>query len=119
VPLLDIVVDRDQTSKFIFRRQHDMKSQGDLRLLLGDLKTFLVFPYMDHDLCGLLKNPNLNITDSLIKLYLLQLLEGVAYMHHVSCRLSTVAKTRRIYTGVPRQEQHRSPRFEVRKYPPE
>lgn len=41
---------------------------------------------MDHDLCGLLKNPGLDITDSLIKLYLLQLLEGVAYMHHVSCK---------------------------------
>lgn len=59
-------------------------SQADAFLLLGDLKTFLVFPYMDHDLCGLLKNPGLEITDSLIKLYLLQLLEGVAYMHHVS-----------------------------------
>jgi serine/threonine protein kinase len=51
--------------------------------LADDLKTFLVFPYMDHDLCGLLKNPDLQITDGLIKLYILQLLEGVAYMHHV------------------------------------
>jgi hypothetical protein len=39
---------------------------------------------MDHDLCGLLKNPKLEITDRLVKLYALQLLEGVAYMHHVS-----------------------------------
>jgi serine/threonine-protein kinase BUR1 len=52
--------------------------------LSNDLKTFLVFPYMDHDLCGLLKNPSLDMTDSLIKLYMLQLLDGVAYMHHVS-----------------------------------
>ncbi|GHJ85431.1 hypothetical protein NliqN6_1833 [Naganishia liquefaciens] len=61
VPLLDIVVDREHSH---------------------DLKTFLVFPYMDHDLCGLLKNPSLNMTDGLMKLYMLQLLEGVAYMHH-------------------------------------
>ncbi|KAJ9109044.1 hypothetical protein QFC21_000370 [Naganishia friedmannii] len=64
VPLLDIVIERDQAAS------------------AGDLKTFLVFPYMDHDLCGLLKNPKLEITDRLVKLYALQLLEGVAYMHH-------------------------------------
>ncbi len=50
----------------------------------GNVLTYLVFPYMDHDLCGLLKNPHFDHRPRLLKLYMLQLLEGVAFMHHVS-----------------------------------
>ncbi|KAF8306766.1 Pkinase-domain-containing protein [Clavulina sp. PMI_390] len=42
---------------------------------------YMVFPYMDHDLAGLLENPNVKLTISQIKLYMLQLCEGVAYLH--------------------------------------
>lgn len=67
VPLLDIVIDKDGGG--------------------GPELTFLVFPYMDHDLCGLLKNPSFDRQSTgLLKLYMLQLLEGLAYMHRVSGR---------------------------------
>lgn len=44
----------------------------------------MVFPYMDHDLAGLLENERVQLTPSQIKLYMKQLLEGTAYMHAVS-----------------------------------
>jgi serine/threonine protein kinase len=46
---------------------------------------YMVFPYMDHDLAGLLDNPSVRLTQPQIKTYLKQLLEGTAYLHHVSC----------------------------------
>ena len=44
----------------------------------------MVFPYMDHDLSGLLNNPRVRLTQPQIKLYMKQLLEGTIYMHAVS-----------------------------------
>ncbi|KAF8584345.1 Pkinase-domain-containing protein [Ramaria rubella] len=41
----------------------------------------MVFPYMDHDLAGLLENERVQMTPSQIKLYMRQLLEGTAYLH--------------------------------------
>ncbi|MCJ1476844.1 serine/threonine protein kinase, CMGC, CDC2/CDK sub [Lambiella insularis] len=42
---------------------------------------FMVTPYMDHDLSGLLENPAVRITEPQIKCYMLQLLEGLRYLH--------------------------------------
>ncbi|KPI41692.1 Serine/threonine-protein kinase bur1 [Cyphellophora attinorum] len=42
---------------------------------------FMVTPYMDHDLSGLLENPNVHFTEPQIKCYMKQLLEGCAYLH--------------------------------------
>lgn len=42
---------------------------------------YMVFPYMDHDLSGLLNNPRVRLTQPQIKLYMKQLLEGTIYMH--------------------------------------
>lgn len=42
---------------------------------------YMVTPYMDHDLSGLLDNPSVNFTEPQIKCYLLQLLEGLRYLH--------------------------------------
>ncbi|KAJ2159464.1 serine/threonine protein kinase, CMGC, CDC2/CDK sub [Coemansia sp. RSA 552] len=42
---------------------------------------YMVFPYMDHDLTGLLENPSIQLRPEHIKLYLRQLLEGTAYLH--------------------------------------
>lgn len=44
----------------------------------------MVFPYMDHDLCGLLNNSAFKITRPLAKLFMKQLLEGLTYIHAVS-----------------------------------
>ena len=42
---------------------------------------YMVTPYMDHDLCGLLDNPKVEITIPQIKCYFRQVLLGVAYLH--------------------------------------
>ncbi|KZF22648.1 Pkinase-domain-containing protein [Xylona heveae TC161] len=42
---------------------------------------YMVTPYMDHDLSGLLENPHVQFTEPQIKCYMLQLLEGVRYLH--------------------------------------
>lgn len=42
---------------------------------------FMVTPYMDHDLSGLLENPSVQFTEPQIKCYMLQLLEGLRYLH--------------------------------------
>ncbi|RYO79348.1 hypothetical protein DL766_008210 [Monosporascus sp. MC13-8B] len=42
---------------------------------------YMVFPYMDHDLSGLLDNPSVHFTVPQIKCYLMQLLEGLRYLH--------------------------------------
>jgi serine/threonine-protein kinase BUR1 len=42
---------------------------------------YMVTPYMDHDLSGLLDNPSVTFTEPQIKCYLLQLLEGLRYLH--------------------------------------
>lgn len=42
---------------------------------------YMITPYMDHDLSGLLDNPSVHFTEPQIKCYMLQLLEGVAYLH--------------------------------------
>ncbi|GAA6002904.1 uncharacterized protein JCM10292_001366 [Rhodotorula paludigena] len=44
-------------------------------------KTYMVFPYMDHDLAGLLENARVVLEESHIKQYAKQLLEGTAYLH--------------------------------------
>lgn len=44
-------------------------------------EVYMVEPYMDHDLNGMLENPNINLTFSQMKLYMKQLLEGTLYMH--------------------------------------
>jgi serine/threonine-protein kinase BUR1 len=36
---------------------------------------------MDHDLSGMTTNPDISFTESQIKCYMLQLLEGLRYLH--------------------------------------
>ncbi|PWN45135.1 Pkinase-domain-containing protein, partial [Ceraceosorus guamensis] len=42
---------------------------------------YMIEPYMDHDLNGMLENPSISFTPSQMKLYMKQLLEGTLYMH--------------------------------------
>lgn len=46
-------------------------------------KLFVVFPFMQHDLAGLLENPKVEFTGAIIKCFMKQLLEGIAYLHRV------------------------------------
>ena len=69
------------------------------------LSVYMVFPYMDHDLAGLLENERAHLQPSHIKQYMKQLLEGTEYMHKVRscvvCRGSQGSDTN--------EEQHRPP----------
>ncbi|KAL9011026.1 MAG: hypothetical protein Q9173_004096 [Seirophora scorigena] len=42
---------------------------------------YMATPYMDHDLSGLLENPKVEFSEPQIKCYMLQLLEGLRYLH--------------------------------------
>ena len=43
----------------------------------------MVMPYMDHDLSGMLTNPEIKFSIAQIKCYMQQLLEGTRYLHEV------------------------------------
>lgn len=47
----------------------------------SDLEVYMVFPYMDHDLTGLLERAEIRFTIPQIKCYMKQLLEGLRYLH--------------------------------------
>ena len=50
-----------------------------LLFALGDV--YMVFEYMDHDLTGVLSNPQLKFEPYHVKCLMKQLLEGLAYLH--------------------------------------
>ena len=52
------------------------KEEGNRRAIL-----YMVTPYMDHDLSGLLENPAVRFSEPQIKCYLLQLLQGLQFLH--------------------------------------
>jgi serine/threonine protein kinase len=54
---------------------------------------YMVFPYMEHDLSGLLENPAVQFSEPQIKCYLMQLLEGLKYLHAVGCLDTTTSGT--------------------------
>jgi serine/threonine protein kinase len=51
----------------------------------------MVFPYMDHDLCGLLANSDFKLNHSVAKLLMKQILQGMDYIHAVCPHLSATA----------------------------
>lgn len=57
------------------------KSQGTEGKEVEDV--YMVFPFMDHDLTGILENQEIQLTLPQIKCYMKQLLEGIAYLHQV------------------------------------
>lgn len=75
----------------MFVNHSTLSAHFELLLLTGigdkgkgePLSVYMVFPYMDHDLAGLLENPRVTLAPSHIKLYMKQLLEGTEYMHKV------------------------------------
>lgn len=53
----------------------------------------MVFPFADHDLSGLLENPEVNWDHRLIKLYAQQLLRGTHYLHQVRALRSSLPRS--------------------------
>jgi serine/threonine-protein kinase BUR1 len=43
---------------------------------------YMVTPYMEHDLSGMLDNPEIEITEPMRKSYMQQLFRGLNYLHH-------------------------------------
>jgi serine/threonine-protein kinase BUR1 len=72
------IVDVSYTSANLFSRLlgDDKGKSGKKRATL-----YMVMPYMDHDLSGMLTNPDIRFTEGQIKCYMLQLLEGLRYLH--------------------------------------
>ncbi|KAI4640603.1 hypothetical protein J4E93_008193 [Alternaria ventricosa] len=52
------------------------KTEGRKRAIL-----YMVTPYADHDLSGLLDNPEVQFKEAQIKCYMLQLFKGLRYLH--------------------------------------
>lgn len=50
----------------------------------------MVSPYADHDLSGMLTNPDIRFNEAQIKCYMQQLLEGLRYLHDVGDFSSTL-----------------------------
>lgn len=44
---------------------------------------YMVFPFMDHDMTGILENKEISISIPQIKCYMKQMLEGLAHLHKV------------------------------------
>lgn len=57
-----------------------MKLEGIITSQLSNT-IYLVFEYMEHDLAGLVSNPDIKFTDSQIKCYMRQLLSGLEQCH--------------------------------------
>lgn len=56
---------------------------------------YMVSPYADHDLSGMLTNPDIRLHESQIKCYMQQLLEGLRYLHDVRQYLTLIRKHKR------------------------
>ncbi len=81
--LEDMAVEHPARSSEFVRTETTCDAIADV--LTGDKRKrpimYMVTPYMDHDLSGLLDNPSVAFTEPQIKCYMLQLLEGLKYLH--------------------------------------
>jgi serine/threonine protein kinase len=59
---------------------------NELNESLGDTEAdiFLVFPYMEHDLCGYIHSTESTLTVDTLRIFAAQLLDGLKEMHRVS-----------------------------------
>jgi serine/threonine-protein kinase BUR1 len=88
VPLLEMVVQRKSGT---FRREPPFavicrRGLISVHGLPGDTEAdiFLVFPYMEHDLCGYIHSTESTLTVDTLRIFAAQLLDGLKEMHRVS-----------------------------------
>ncbi|KXH43506.1 hypothetical protein CNYM01_08861 [Colletotrichum nymphaeae SA-01] len=84
--LVDMAVEHPQRASKSLMLNYPIRQQQFLtRIVTGDKRKrpimYMATPYMDHDLSGLLDNPSVHFTEPQIKCYMLQLLEGLRYLH--------------------------------------
>jgi serine/threonine-protein kinase BUR1 len=94
--LEEMAVERQQGSQLSLLRQmfstqlHEIGTDEgntvDKKAKTGQKRAvlYMVMPYMDHDLSGMLTNPAIQFSIPQIKCYMQQLLEGLRYLHDVS-----------------------------------
>lgn len=52
-----------------------------LEIMVEQKQIYMIFDYADHDLTGLLSNPDIKLTEANCKYFFKQLLEGINYLH--------------------------------------
>lgn len=52
-------------------------------IMVAKGSVYMVLEYMDHDLSGILGHPNFNFEPAHVKSLVKQMLEGLAYLHHM------------------------------------
>lgn len=52
-------------------------------IMVAKGSVYMVLEYMDHDLSGILGHPNFNFEPAHAKSLVKQMLEGLAYLHHM------------------------------------
>lgn len=83
IQLLEMAVER----KSMWRGERWIAGRGhadggtEERVISPRGTMYMITPYMEHDLAGLLENKDVEFKDPLVKCYLLQLLEGTKYLH--------------------------------------
>ena len=95
--LEEMAVERQQGTLYTHVLRRTMSTASDAYPAVDDkgksgkkrATLYMVTPYMDHDLSGMLTNPNINFSIGQIKCYMLQLLEGLRYLHDVSAFVPT------------------------------
>lgn len=81
VEIIDMVVERSMSLYSLCRVEIGLMVENPADRSRGDV--FMVFPYMDHDLCGLLSNSDFKLNHSVAKLLMRQILQGMDYIHAV------------------------------------
>ncbi|KAK4850290.1 hypothetical protein QYF36_005385 [Acer negundo] len=66
---------------------------------------YLVFEYMEHDLAGLASHPGLKFTETQVKCYMQQLLDGLDHCHSRGCILAELYAGKPIMPGRTEVEQ--------------
>jgi serine/threonine protein kinase len=118
VEIIDMVVERSMSYRSEMIRTDTVENPADRSR--GDV--FMVFPYMDHDLCGLLANSDFKLNHSVAKLLMKQILQGMDYIHAV-CPLSlcrrflVLSRSARPLCSELMAEQLHSSRYQDCQYP--
>jgi len=85
--LEEMAVERQQgkVHRCARRASSDRSDVADPKAKAGTKKAtlYMVMPYMDHDLSGMLTNDDIKFSMAQVKCYMQQLLEGLRYLHDV------------------------------------
>lgn len=68
--------------KLLQKLKHDRIVQLQ-EIMVAKGSVYMVLEYMDHDLSGILGHPNFNFEPAHAKSLTKQMLEGLAYLHHM------------------------------------